>query len=313
MWRVLRRSAATLASVVLVLASALVPGTAGAASASSGDGAIVVGQIVPVTGQSTVERERARATVATVNDLNHHGGIEGHRISLLQCDSKGDANSEVACAHTIVESHAIATISDSVVAAQAAVQSILSAAGIPRLGVAETDIHEFQAADNFPVDDGGILQLAAMLDVLVRRGETKISVVLPEAAGPAGTAALLGLVARGRGATIVNDVFVPPSAPDLGSDVVQAEAGGAQGALVELGAAQELQLAQAVDRLRPKLALATSSGTFSAGSSVNWGGSWPGHPSRRRIPAQTTAGPSRAWGSPPPRCGPGVWPKRRRP
>ena len=225
----------------------------------------MVGQIVPVTGQSAVDRERAQATAAAINDLDHQGGIEGHRITLLQCDSKGDASTEVACARTIVRSHAIATISDSVVAAPGAVQSVLSAAGIPRLGVVETGIPEYQASDNFPLDDGSILQLVAMLDVLIRRGETQISVVLPEAVAATGTGALLGLVARGRGATIVNDVVVPPSASDLDGYVVQAESNGAKGAVVALGAEQELQLAQAVDRLRPKLPMATSSGTFSSG------------------------------------------------
>jgi ABC-type branched-subunit amino acid transport system substrate-binding protein len=96
---------------------------------------IPVGQIYPMTGANLALPEIGEALSAEVDGLNASGGIDGHPLKLHQCDSQGDASTEVQCAQQMVSDHVVASFEDQTFTAPAQVNSILHAAGIPRIGI----------------------------------------------------------------------------------------------------------------------------------------------------------------------------------
>ena len=98
------RVAAALTAVALVAAAC----SSGSSSSSTTaapkfTGApVTIGQIVPVTGAAITLTQTATGLAAAVKYYNAHGGINGHEIKLVQCDSKDDPNVEAQCAQTLV-------------------------------------------------------------------------------------------------------------------------------------------------------------------------------------------------------------------
>src|SRR5207302_193510 len=133
---------------VVLVATVVVP--LGAASAStrsaSASGPVVkVGMIYPLTGPLASSPEVKDALVASVAAFNKRGGT-GTTHARLQadvCDSKGDANGEVACARQMVDDGVAATFNDLTYNNPAGVNDVMKAAGIPRIGIGGTDISEF--------------------------------------------------------------------------------------------------------------------------------------------------------------------------
>jgi ABC-type branched-subunit amino acid transport system substrate-binding protein len=225
---------------------------------------IVVGQIVPLTGAALQLPQLAAGTAAAVKYYNNHGGIQGHPIKLVQCDTKDDPNTEVQCAQTMVADHAVATIGDTIAYNPAAVQSTLTAAGIPRIGILTTAVPEYQASTNYAVDGGAILALGAMVVELIKSGHTKVTMVTSDTPAASQLTSLLDPIAKAAGGDLVNLVLIPGTATDYTQFWTQAAANGATGAALALPAAQALAMVKVYNQIQPKLVTSTSSGVFSS-------------------------------------------------
>ena len=257
---------AGLASVALVAAacgssSATNSTTTPTAKAPTGT-PIVVGQIYPATGANLALPEAGNSLKASIAGLNNSGGINGHPVQLIQCDSQGDSNTEVQCAQTMVKDHVVATLEDSTFANPSQVNTILHGAGIPRIALTMADVSDYTNPDNFDFTGGGIFTLVGMMENLVNKGDKKISVVVPDEPQSTETHLLLDPIATAEGAKVVNYVLVSSASGDYSQYVTQAQQNGAQGMLLALPNAQLVQMAQVINQLSPKIDYTTGIAGF---------------------------------------------------
>ena len=222
---------------------------------------IVVGQINPMTGANLALPEVGSSLLASVNALNNAGGINGHPLKLIQCDTKGDAATEVQCAQNMVNDHVVATLSDNTFSASAQVNQIL--AGIPRIGVTMFDVSDYSNTTNFDLTGGGVFSLVGMMDGLINKGYKKLTVVVPDTPTSSQTHLLLDPVAKAQGVEVVNYVMVSSASGDYSQYVAQAQQNGSQAVAIALGNAQLVQFAQAINQLNPNIAYATGIAGFS--------------------------------------------------
>jgi len=216
---------------------------------------IPVGQILPMTGSNLAVPEIGNALSASIAALNASGGINGHPLKLDQCDTKGDANTEVQCAQQMVSDHVVATLEDQTFASGAQVNTILHGAGIPRIGLNMVDITDYGQSpnNNFDFTGGGLFTLIGSMETLIQKGDKALSVVLPEAPASQQLHALLDPIAASLGAKVVNYVLVSSASGDYSQYVAQAQQGGATGTIIALGSAQQVQLIQSINQLNPKM------------------------------------------------------------
>jgi ABC-type branched-subunit amino acid transport system substrate-binding protein len=223
---------------------------------------VPVGQIYPATGANLALPELGNSLKASVAGLNNSGGINGHPLKLIQCDSMGDANTEIQCAQTMVKDHVVATLEDSTFTSPAQVNSILQSAGIPRIGLTSADVSDYSNPDNFDFTGGGIFSLVGIMEDLVHKGDKKISVVIPDAPQSSQTHLLLDPIAAAEGAKVVNYVLVSSASGDYSQYVAQAQQNGSQGMVLALANAQLVQVAQVINQLNPKIDYATGIAGF---------------------------------------------------
>src|SRR3974390_2005577 len=131
----MRRSSAKVLvglTAVALLAAACSSSSSSSGSSSAGSTSkaatgtpIEGGQILPLTGANLALPESANSLAASIAALNNAGGIDNHPLHLNQCDSMGDANTEVQCAQTMVSKHVVATLEDNTFFSPSQVNSIL--------------------------------------------------------------------------------------------------------------------------------------------------------------------------------------------
>ncbi len=233
---------------------------------------IVVGQIYPATGANLALPELGNSLKASIAGLNSSGGINGHPVQLIQCDSQGDSNTEVQCAQTMVKDHVVATLEDSTFSNPAQVNTILHGAGIPRIGLTSADVSDYSNPDNFDFTGGGIFTLVGMMENLVNKGDKKISVVVPDEPQSTETHLLLDPIATAEGAKVVNYVLVSSASGDYSQYVAQAQQNGAQGMVLALPNAQLVQMAQVINQLNPKIDYTTGIAGFTLTQLKDLGG-----------------------------------------
>jgi len=251
---------ATLAAVGLLAAACGSSSSSGGSSSTTNAATgspIVVGQILPLTGANIALPEIGNSLAASITALNNTGGINGHPLRLIQCDSQGVASVEVQCAQQIVSDHVVATLADNTFSAEAQVQGIFDAARIPRIGIEKADPSEYESPVDFDFTGGGIFILVAMMDDLIHKGDKKLSVLIPDAPQDAQTHLLLDPIAQKQGAKVVNYVLVSAASGDYSQYVAQAQENGAQGIVLALPNAQLFQVAQSINQLNPKIHYAT--------------------------------------------------------
>jgi len=224
---------------------------------------ILVGQIDAITGANHALPEAAKSVAASVAAVNNAGGINGHPLQLIQCDTKSDPNTEVQCAQTMVSDHVVATLYDNTYANPAQVQGILTAAGIPRIGIFADSTVEYGAKTNFDFTAGAVFCLVGMMDDLIKKGDKKLTVILPDSPSAGQTHLLFDPIAKAEGAQVVNYVLVSSASGDYSQYVAQAQQNGAQGIVIALANAQIVQFAQAINQLNPKIDYTTGIAGFS--------------------------------------------------
>ncbi len=225
-----------------------------------------------MTGANLALPEFGNGLSASIKALNARGGINGHPLQLTQCDSKGDGSTEVQCANQMVSEHVVATLEDTTISNPAQVQTILATAGIPRIGVSELAIPEYMATNNFDFTGGLIFSLMGIVEDLIKKGDTKISVVLPDGPTSGQIHQLVDPIVKNMGAQVVNYVLVNSATGDYSQYVAQAQQNGATGMALTLGNAQLVQMAQSINQLNPKIDWATGISAFSLNQLKQLGG-----------------------------------------
>lgn len=235
--------------------------TADGANAATGD-PIKVGQIVPIEAPGLGSVTYAESTVASVKAFNDRGGVNGRPLELLQCDSKGDPNTEVDCVNKMISDGAVATLADFTPASAEASSKLLFDAGIARVGLNPVNMADFTATNVYTPFSGSLLNLYGMIDILVAQGKTKLSLMRPDLPVTAQLVGLLTPAVQAKGAEIVNDVAVGAGATDYTQFIAAAERNDAQGVIMALGATDANPIAQAFEQLQSKLTFALGTAGF---------------------------------------------------
>ena len=153
---------------------------------------------------------------AAIAAFNKRGGVGANdaKIEGVVCDTRGDANQEVACARQMVDEGVVATLNDLTFNNPAGVVDVLEAAGIPRIGLGPTNIAEFQSSVSYPISAGVIAAYIGTAVGFEQDGNTKICLVRTDAPTGATFRGFLAPMFTAVGVEIICDVAVATGATD---------------------------------------------------------------------------------------------------
>jgi branched-chain amino acid transport system substrate-binding protein len=253
-----------LAVVVAAVAIPLNAASASAPSVSASGPVVKVGMITSLTGPLASNPDTKDALLAAVAAFNKRGGAgtTHAKIEADVCDTRGDANGEVACARQMVDDGVVATLNDLVFNNPAGVVDVLEGAGIPRIGVGGSDVSEFGSSVSYPISAGII---AAYLGVAVgfkQDNNTKICLVRTDAPTGATFRAFLAPSFTSIGVDITCDVTVPTGATDYAPYIAQLQQETPKGVLISHTDPVTTQLIAAMAQLNAKIPLGGNPASF---------------------------------------------------
>jgi ABC-type branched-subunit amino acid transport system substrate-binding protein len=253
--------------VVCVAALALPLHAAGASTrAKPASGPVVkVGILTPITSATAANPDTESAFNAAIAGFNRRGGAGTNhsKIKGIVCDTRGDANGEVDCARKMVDEGVVATIADLTYNNPSGVVDVLEAAQIPRIGLLETNLSEFQSSVSYPISAGAVGGYVGNAAALDKEGKKQTVLVRTDAPTGTGFRAFIAPPFSNAGVEIVGDVAIATGSTDYAPYVADVQRTGASSAVLAIGSASATQLIAAMQQLNAKLRLAGLPGTFS--------------------------------------------------
>ena len=247
---------------LLALPSALVGASTRAKPA---DGPVVkIGILSPITSATAANPDTGDAFNAAVAAFNKRGGAgtKHNKIKGIVCDTRGDANGEVDCARKMVDEGVVATVGDLTYNNPSGVVDVLEQAGIPRIGVFETNLSEFQSKVSYPISAGAVGGYVGDAVGLKKNGKTKAALVRTDAATGSGFRAFIAPPFKQAGVDIVGDVAIATGSTDYSPYVSDVQGSGADAAVLAIGSDSGAQFIAAMAQLNSKIPLAGVPGTF---------------------------------------------------
>jgi ABC-type branched-subunit amino acid transport system substrate-binding protein len=178
----------------------------------------------PFTNPSFSTPSLATDAQAAVDALNAKGGLHGHQVNLIKCDSQNDPNLEAACARQAVSDHVVAMVGTFAVSNPVEVATILSKAGIPSISPLAAAPNEYTDPEYFIVGFQAVVDHAAVGVALVKDG-CKSIVEVPIDVAPGIASANHGAAGvEAAGGNYIGSVDVPATSTDLGPSVEQVTA-----------------------------------------------------------------------------------------
>jgi len=253
--------------VGVVLAALAIPATATAVStkAAKATGPIVkVGMITALTGPLGSQSAEKDALLAAIAAFNKRGGAGTNhaRLQADVCDTRGDANQEVACARQMVSDGVVATLNDLTYNNPSGVVAVLEAAGIPRVGLGPTDISEFTSKVSYPMSPGIIAAYLGTAVGFKQDNHTKICLVRTDAPTGATFRGFLAPSFKAIGIDITCDIAVPTAATDYAPYIAQLQRENPDAVLISHSDSVTTQLIAAMGQLNAKIPLGGSPGSF---------------------------------------------------
>jgi len=257
-----------LSALVAVVAIPCSAASASAPSAAASGPTVKVGMIYSLTGPLASSPEMKDAFLAAIAAFNKRGGAGTNHAKLEAdiCDSKGDANGEVACAHQMVDDGVAATFNDLTFNNPAGVNDVLLAAGIPRIGIGGTDISEFGSAVSYPISAGVIAAYLGTAVGFKQDGNTKICLMRTDAPTGATFKGFLAPSFTAIGVDITCDVAVATGSTDYAPYIAQIQQENPQAVLISHTDAVTTQLIGAMAQLNAKVPLGGAPGSFQLGT-----------------------------------------------
>jgi ABC-type branched-subunit amino acid transport system substrate-binding protein len=253
-----------LTALVAAVAIPISTASASAPSAAASGPVVKVGMIYSLTGPLASAPEVKDALLASIAAFNKRGGAGANHAKLEAdiCDSKGDANGEVACAHQMVDDGVVATLNDLTFNNPAGVNDVLLAAGIPRIGIGGTDISEFGSAVSYPISAGVIAAYLGTAVGFKEDGNTKICLMRTDAPTGATFRGFLTPSFTAIGVDITCDVAVATGSTDYAPYIAQIQQENPEAVLISHTDAVTTQLISAMAQLNAKVPLGGNPGSF---------------------------------------------------
>lgn len=188
------------------------------------------------------------AAKASVRQVNGEGGIDGHEVSLDFCNESLNPNNASACARKMVSDHVMAMVDDGVATAEAQVNAILKAAGIPQVGTqtfsgaSATDSNNYLALE----EDSAI---AGEIQYAVKSGDKRIAMVVLQSPITDTYIPLAKGISSQLGGQFVGKVDVPQTFADLSTQAAALMAMKPQAILFEASPASALAISKTLVQL----------------------------------------------------------------
>jgi branched-chain amino acid transport system substrate-binding protein len=258
---------ARVAVLVVLIAAVAVPVNVIAASAQSGSASgppVKVGMIAAITSPIGGNPDTADAFTAAIAAFNKRGGAgaNGNKIEGIICDTRGDANQEVACAREMVDEGVVATLNDLSYNNPAGVVDVLEAAGIPRIGLGPTNIAEFQSSVSYPISAGVIAAYIGTAVGFKEDGNNKICLVRTDAPTGATFRGFLTPMFTAVGVEIICDIAVATGATDYAPYVAEVQRANPDAVLISHSQDVGTQLIAAMSQLNAEFPMGGNPGTF---------------------------------------------------
>jgi branched-chain amino acid transport system substrate-binding protein len=163
-----------------------------------------------------------------VKAINASGGVNGHPLQVIQCNTQNNPNGAAACGREMVSDGVVALVG-SITGYGAQVIPILNSAHIPSLGQIAVGSADLTNPNGFPFAPSGIGVAVGEPLLAVSLGDTKVSQVRVNLTATAALPQLAAIGLAPKGLKLVNTVAIPMNSPDMSSYVAAATANGTNG------------------------------------------------------------------------------------
>ncbi|HEV8462163.1 MAG TPA: ABC transporter substrate-binding protein [Gaiellaceae bacterium] len=210
------------------------------------NGVITVGGIYDETGpvDATVERDTVRAYF---NLVNQQGGINGHKLQLIDCDSKYDPSSAHQCAQKLISQGVLAIVGWLSLSGEQNEAAYLTGQGVPIIGGLGVP-SEFQSPLSYPTTPSLVTEGSALGTRAGQIGLKKPGVIFLNAnfIQPVESSFLAAM--RKQGISPVDVETVDATKADYTDIVLKFQTGGAQSVAAFLDPFSYARLFQAMER-----------------------------------------------------------------
>ncbi|MFI5957514.1 ABC transporter substrate-binding protein [Cryptosporangium sp. NPDC051539] len=162
------------------LAAVTLLGACGSGATSNGSSAsdrIVIGTLGPRTSSVTSLPDIATGIRAAIASVNAAGGVKGHRIQLVDCDTRLEANQELACTRKMISEKVTAVVAGTIAVDQSGVEiKQLDKAGIPYFGSSGVSVAELTGNGVYLLASGSPGWFYGAAKVLRDNGVRKIGI-----------------------------------------------------------------------------------------------------------------------------------------
>jgi ABC-type branched-subunit amino acid transport system substrate-binding protein len=144
------------AALVVLLAACSSSGRNVALSSSNGSGSVIKLMVIadletPVQALPQIET----GAQAAASKVNAAGGVDGHKIEILSCNTQGNPNVSASCARAAVSDH-VAAVVGLLSLTSSSVIPILQAAGIPSIGTTDINPSDHTSPVSYPIDSSAV-------------------------------------------------------------------------------------------------------------------------------------------------------------
>jgi ABC-type branched-subunit amino acid transport system substrate-binding protein len=219
-------------------------------------------QIYDGTGPAATPEVTQGATAA-VKAINAKGGVGGHHLDLIECNTLNDPNTATQCGQKAVSDGVVALIGSSTQYATNFLPNLASHQ-IADFGAIPAGVGDFTSPASFPIVGGPPVTIAALPYFLAQNGHKQIAIVYPDLPAATFAGSLGNEVLKPFGVQLTASVAVPVTAPDLSSYIASATAQQISGIAEILPGQQAVQFIQQVRSSSPKTVIALEATNISS-------------------------------------------------
>jgi ABC-type branched-subunit amino acid transport system substrate-binding protein len=197
---------------------------------AQGDGQLVLGSLLPLTGDlAFLGPPEVAGVQLAIEEMNSAGGVLNKDVKLVQADS-GDGSPDIAPSETdkLLNANADAVIGAASSSVSLSVLDKITSAGVVQMSPANTSTAFDNCADDgfyFRTSPSDVLQGAVMANLVANDGNDTVSIMARQEAYGEALANQVEQVFTQSGGTVVDKVFYTPEATNWSSEVQQIAAG----------------------------------------------------------------------------------------
>jgi ABC-type branched-subunit amino acid transport system substrate-binding protein len=197
---------------------------------AEGDGKLVVGSLLPLTGDlAFLGPPEVAGVELAIEEMNQGGGVLGEDVELRQADS-GDGSPDIAPSETdtLLNANVDAIVGAASSSVSLSVLDKITSAGVVQMSPANTSTAFDNCNDDgyyFRTAPSDVLQGAVMANLVAQDGHDTVSIMARQEAYGEALANQVEQVFTQSGGTVVDKVFYTPEATNWSSEVQQVAAG----------------------------------------------------------------------------------------